>query len=161
MASSPRSDEELTELYERHLDTVYRVCFSFMKEPADTEDMVQETFLKLLSCGKTFSSAEHEKAWLIVVAANTCRDALRHWWRRKEDLEQCRDLAQEAPFAVDGVLSAVLALPVAYKETVYLYYYEGYSTPEIADLLQCSQSTVRNRLARARRLLEKSMKEEL
>lgn len=70
MASSLRTDEELVEIYNRHVDTVYRVCFSFMKNAADTEDMVQETFLKLISCGKNFTSEEHEKAWLIVTASN-------------------------------------------------------------------------------------------
>jgi len=159
MASSPQTDEKLTELYERHMETVYRVCYSFMKNPADTEDMVQETFLKLLACGKSFSSAEHEKAWLIVAASNTCKDTLKHWWRKKENLDRCQDLAQDVPFAIDGVLSAVMELPAAYKETVYLYYYEGYTTPEIAGLLRCPKSTVRNRLARARKLLEQYLKE--
>ena len=72
-----------------------------------------------------------------------------------EDLEACQ--AQAPPFEVDGVLSAVLALPDRYKDVVYLHCCEGYSTPEIARLLHCPQSTVRNRLARARRMLEKSL----
>lgn len=70
------------EIYNRHVDTVYRVCFSFMKNAADTEDMVQGTFLKLFSCKKEFASEEHEKAWLIVTASNTCRDELRRFKRR-------------------------------------------------------------------------------
>lgn len=74
MASSLRTDEELVKIYNRHVDTVYRICFSFMKNAADTEDMVQETFLKLISCKKKFTSKEHEKAWLIVTASNTCKD---------------------------------------------------------------------------------------
>lgn len=154
---STRTDEELEEIYRRHADTVYRVCFSFMKNPADTEDMVQETFLRLLSSGKAFSSWEHEKAWLIVTAANACKDALKHWWRRGEDLASCQCLAEDVPFEIDGVLSAILALPPDYKEAVYLYYCEGYSTPEIAKMLHRPQSTVRSRLARARKLLEKSV----
>ena len=70
MASSLRTDEEFVEIYNRHVDTVYRVCFSFMKDAADTEDMVQEAFLKLISCKKKFTSKELEKAWLIVTASN-------------------------------------------------------------------------------------------
>ena len=153
-----RTGEELEEIYRRHADTVYRVCFSFMKNPADTEDMVQETFLRLLSSGKAFSSREHEKAWLIVTAANACKDALKRWWRRSEDLSSCRCVAEDAPFAIDGVLGAILALPPDYKEAVYLYYYEGYTTPEVAKILHRPQSTVRSRLARARKLLEKTCK---
>jgi len=129
-----------------------------MKNQADTEDMVQETFLKLLSSGKTFTSTEHEKAWLIVAASNACKDALKHWWRKREEMDGCEGIVEEA-FAIDGVLSAILELPASYKEAVYLYYYEGYSTAEIAEILRCSGSTVRNRLARARKLLERSIKE--
>ena len=149
------TDEELTEIYRRQVDAVYRVCYAFMKNPADTEDLVQETFLKLLTSGRRFDSQDHERAWLIVTASNACKDALKHWWRRREDIEACQ--AQAPPFEVDGVLSAVLALPDRYKYVVYLHCCEGYSTPEIARLLHCPQSTVRNRLARARRMLEKSL----
>ena len=71
------SDEEFLKIYHRHVDTVYRICFSFMKNSSDTEDMVQETFLKLLSSGKRFESENHEKAWLIVTASNACKDVLK------------------------------------------------------------------------------------
>ena len=149
------SDEEFLKIYHRHVDTVYRICFSFMKNSSDTEDMVQETFLKLLSSGKRFESENHEKAWLIVTASNACTDVLKRWWRKNQDIAECEALA--APFEVDGILSAVLNLPDNYKTAVFLYYYEGYSTPEIAKMLDCPQSTVRSRLARARKLLKKEV----
>ena len=60
--SLERTDREITELYQRHVDTVYRVCYSYMKNRADTEDMVQDTFIKLISSGVLFQSEEHEKA---------------------------------------------------------------------------------------------------
>ncbi|MCI8440421.1 MAG: RNA polymerase sigma factor [Oscillospiraceae bacterium] len=157
MVSSSYSSEEFLKIYNRHVDTVYRICFSFMKNSSDTEDMVQETFLKLLSNGKRFESESHEKAWLIVTASNACKDALKHWWRKNADIADCEALAQDAPFEMDGILSAVLELPADYKTAVFLYYYEGYSTPEIARMLDCPQSTVRSRLARARKLLEKEV----
>ena len=151
------TDEELTEIYRRQVDAVYRVCYAFMKNPADTEDLVQETFLKLLTSGRRFDSQDHERAWLIVTASNACKDALKHWWRRNADIADCDALAQDAPFEMDGILSAVLELPADYKTAVFLYYYEGYSTPEIARMLDCPQSTVHSRLARARKLLEKEV----
>ncbi len=86
MDSSLCMDEEITKIYDRHFHTVYRVCFSFMKNEEDAEDMVQETFLKLISCKKQFESEEHEKAWLIVTASNTCKDELRRWKRRLENI---------------------------------------------------------------------------
>ena len=153
------SDEEFLKIYHRHVDTVYRICFSFMKNSSDTEDMVQETFLKLLSSGKRFESENHEKAWLIVTASNACKDVLKHWWRKNQDIADCEALA--APFEVDGILSAVLNLPDDYKTAVFLYYYEGYGTEETARILGRKPSTVRAQLTRARHILARLLKEEL
>lgn len=153
MASSLRTDEGFMEIYNRHVDTVYRVCFSFMKNAADTEDMVQETFLKLISCKKRFTSKEHEKAWLIVTASNTCKDELRRFKRRFQYISAC--LKTENGGQGEGMSELILSLPSKYKEVVYLYYYEGYQTSEIAEMLHVNASTVRNRLSRARKLLQK------
>ena len=154
---SVRSQEEMASLYRRHVDMVYQLCLVLMKNVPDAEDATQTVFRKVMEYGKPFRDHEHEKAWLIVTAANACKDALKHWWRRGEDLASCQCLAEDVPFEIDGVLSAILALPPDYKEAVYLYYCEGYSTPEIAKMLHRPQSTVRSRLARARKLLEKSV----
>ena len=98
MVSSSYSSEEFLKIYNRHVDTVYRICFSFMKNSSDTEDMVQETFLKLLSNGKRFESESHEKAWLIVTARNECRGQLKHWSRtRREDGAVLDSLIWEQP----------------------------------------------------------------
>lgn len=149
-----RTDKEITEIYNRHVDTVYRVCYSFMKNTADTEDMVQESFLRLLSSGVGFVSEEHEKAWLIVTASNLCKDTLKKWWRRTEDIDDPALGLQQPPFEVDEVLDAILKLPADQKCAVYMYYYEGYSTAEIASYLHCPHATVRSRLSRARKTLK-------
>ena len=154
-----RTDQELTQLYYRHVDTVWRICYSFMKNKADTEDMVQETFLRSFSWDKPFQSEEHEKAWLIVTASNLCKDTLKRARRRDEPLEEHGELT--APQHSSEVLEAVLALPEDYKAAVYLYYYEGRSAKEIASLLNCPQATVRTRLARARRRLKQTLGGEL
>lgn len=154
MAALQRTGKELTEIYNRHVDTVYRVCYSFMKNKTDTEDMVQETFLRLLSSGQTFENDRHEKAWLIVTASNLCKDSLKRWWRRTEPLED-HSATLAAPESPDGSLTeAILKLPTKYKDVVYLYYYEGYSTAEIAAHLGCPQTTVRSHLLRARKQLQ-------
>lgn len=155
MASSLRTDEEFVEIYNRHVNTVYRVCFSFMKNAADTEDMVQETFLKLISCQKKFTSEEHEKAWLIVTVSNTCRDELRRFKRRMEYISACLKQENVGRTETDDISELILSLPAKYKEIVYLYYYEGYQTSEIAKMLHCPASTVRNQLSRARKLLKR------
>lgn len=152
-----RTDEEIAELYDRHSKTVYRVCFAYMKNSADTEDAVQDTFLQLIRSGPAFASEAHEKAWLIRTASNICKNALRHWWRRRESLEDHRDLVGPEELRTDEVLQAVLALPDKYKTAVYLYYYEGYSGPEIAGILKKPKSTVRNYLHEARAILKERL----
>ena len=154
MASLLRTDREITEIYHRQIDTVYRVCYSFMKNKPEAEDMAQETFLRLIASGKTFENERHEKAWLIVTASNLCKDQLKRLYRREEDLEAHAELAGDRGPGDDSVLEAILSLPRDYKAAVYLYYYEGYSTAEIAKFLHCPQPTVRTRLARARKQLK-------
>ena len=156
MASLLRTDEEIMDIYNRQVDTVYRICFSFMKTRTDTEDMVQETFLRLMSSGTEFQSEKHEKAWLIVTASNVCKDALRRVWRKHTSIEELPEIAQEGP-EWNPVLEAILALPTDQKTAVYMYYYEGYSSAEIAQALGCRQGTVRSRLSRARQALKKDL----
>lgn len=154
MASLLRTDREITEIYHRQIDTVYRICYSFMKNKPEAEDMVQETFLRLIASGKTFKNQRHEKAWLIVTASNLCKDQLKRLYRNDEDLDDHAELAGDPGPRENPVLEAILHLPNDYKTVVYLYYYEGYSTGEIAKFLRCPQPTVRTRLARARKQLK-------
>jgi len=148
------TDREIADLYERHYQTLYRVCFMYMKNIADTEDAVQNTFINLIKNGKGFQNAEHEKAWLIRTAMNICKNSLKHWWRKRINLEDCGFLSIEPCFTIDETLEAVLELPEKYKAVVYLYYYEGYKTAEIAGILHKPQSTVRNLLSEARQILK-------
>ena len=148
-----RTDAEMADIYERNKKTVYRVCFAYMKNAADTEDAVQDAFFQLIRTGAAFENGEHEKAWLIRTAANICKNALRSRWRRRENIESHENLSTGGGIAYDGVLGAVLALPDRYKTAVYLYYYEGYTTVEIAKMLQKPQSTIRNHLHEARNIL--------
>ena len=157
MPALQRTGKDITEIYNRQLNTVYRICFSFMKNTADTEDMVQETFLRLLGSGVGFVSEEHEKAWLIVTASNLCKDALKKWWRKTENIDDPALGLQQPPFEIDSVLDAIMRLPADQKCAVYMYYYEGYSTAEIAGYLGCPQATVRSRLSRARKTLKRKL----
>ena len=146
--------ERLTELYDRHVGMVYRICYLFLKNRYDAEDMVQATFLKLLRHGE-FDSPEHEKAWLIVTSSNLCKDYLKHWWRRSVPLESLPD---EKPEPADNtVLEQVLQLPQKVRTAVYLYYYEGYSTVELSRMLHKKESTVRGYLHTGRKLLKISL----
>jgi RNA polymerase sigma-70 factor (ECF subfamily) len=152
-----RSEKDITAIYERHVDMVYRVCFSYMKNTADTEDMVQNTFIQMISSEVDYLSEEHEKAWLIVTASNLCKNHLRHWWQKRSNLDDYEQVATTQPFEIDETLAVVLALPDMYKLTIYLYYYEGYTSTEIARLMNKPQSTIRNYLHRGRAILRKKL----
>ena len=154
MSALQRTGKDISEIYNRQVDTVYRICFSFMKNTADTEDMVQETFLRLLGSGVGFVSEEHENAWLIVTASNLCKDTLKKWWRKTEDIDDPALGLKTPPFEIDEVLGAILKLPPDQKTAVYMHYYEGYTTAEIATYLRCPHATVRSRLSRARKTLK-------
>ena len=156
-----RTDRDFARIYERNVDTVYRVCFGFLKNAHDTEDAVQNTFLKLMDYQGEFTGGEHEKAWLIVTASNLCRNLLRHWWSKKNSLTDCiPESGGEQPFHVDETLSAVLALPDRYKTAVYLYYYEGYNSSQIAKILHKTPSAIRNYLHAGREILKKQLEDD-
>ncbi|HHV50604.1 MAG TPA: RNA polymerase sigma factor [Clostridiales bacterium] len=155
-----RTDKELTQIYCRHVDTVYRICFMYMKNAHDTEDMVQNTFIRLIKDGTRFESAEHEKAWLIRTATNLCIDHFRSPWARTAYLEDIGQPAETFSFEIDYTIEKVKKLPPKYRTAIYLYYYEGYSTPEIAKILGKNESTVRNYLHKGRKLLKMEMEDD-
>jgi len=152
-----RTSEELLQIYNRHVDTVYRICFMFMKNECDAEDMVQNTFIRLMKDKTVFQSEEHEKAWLIRTATNLCRDHFRHWWSKTVGINQVPEAGAEQSFETDSIMDKVMALPSKYKTAIYLYYYEGYSTVEIAEILKKDPSTIRGYLHNGRKLLRMEM----
>ena len=140
--------------YEKHVAMLYRVCFAYMKNKADTEDVVADVFVKLLKGGKSFQSDEHEKAWLLRTAVNQCKDRLKHWWNTCENIDNYKFLEDSRKAGGDDTLDAVMGLPERYKAVIYLYYYEGYSSAEIAEILRKPQSTILNHLHEARKYLK-------
>ncbi len=144
-----RSEAELTRAMEMHADTVKRICVLYLKNHADTEDIFQTVFLKYTLSPTAFESPEHEKAWLIRVTINACKDLLRSFFRRRTvPLQEAAELPVEE--AHSEVLEAVLALPESYRSVIYLHYYEQYTAPQIADILGKNTNTVYTLLTRGR-----------
>lgn len=158
MPTSQDGVVDIERVVEAYSDMLLRVALHYTKNQSDAEDAVQTVFLKLLKIAPTFASEEHEKAWLIRVTANQCKDLLRSAWKRKTGaLEDVHAAPQEKGFEV---LSVVRELPEKYRDTVYLYYYEGYSTAEIAGMLGVAPGTIESRLHRARARLRGLMEGE-
>ena len=138
-----RSEREMAEVIQRYGDMVRRLCMVHLKNYADTEDIFQTVFLKYALASVSFDSDEHEKAWLIRVTLNACRDLLRSVFRsRTVSLEEL--VEQPARLAADHreVLEAVLSLPARYRDVVYLHYYEDDTAPEIAQILGKNVNTI-------------------
>ncbi len=154
------SREELAGLYERRFGMVCQICLVLMKNVPDAEDAAQNVFRRVIERSRPFRDPEHEKAWLIVAARNECRNQLKHWWRtRRAGVEALDSLTWEDPR--DGeIWEQVAALPEAHRLVLYLHYYQGYSTGEIAEMLGENPSTVRSRLAQARKKLKLKLEEE-
>ncbi len=144
---------------DRYADTLYRVALHAAPRPEDAEDAVQDTYEKLLHCGKTFVSETHLKAWLIRVTLNRCHDLCRLAEGKNLSLEE----APPVPITSesDDVLSAVLSLPEHYRTAIYLHYYEGYTAAEIGDMQDVSPNTVLTWLSRGRAKLRALLKEDM
>lgn len=160
MNHSKRSNDEMTQLYHRYVQTVYRVCFIYMKNKQDTQDMVQNTFIRLMKDTTKFEGSEHEKAWLIRTAVNLCKDYYRKNRATPMDLTHLPEESVSDSYDLSGVLEKVLALPAKYKTVIYMYYYEGYTSVQIAKILGEKESTIRSRLHHGRKRLKMEMEAE-
>ena len=141
-----------------HQNKLYRTALAIIGSKAEAEDVVQDAFIKLFEKQPSFQSREHEAAWLIRVTVNLCKNRLRsHWWKRTVPL---LDTYPAAGDSQHGLVQAIMRLPSKYRGAIHLFYYEGYSTKEIADITAQKESTVRQQLTRARRMLKDFLKGE-
>ena len=138
-----------------HGNTVYRLALCRMQNAADAEDVYQDVFLRFLDQPDRDWDSEHMKAWLLRTTVNRCADLHRFRLRRPVlALEEIPELARPADEKAAGLWDAVARLPEKLRTAVHLHYAEGYSTEEIAALLEVPPATVRTRLHRARRQLK-------
>ncbi|MBO4220362.1 MAG: sigma-70 family RNA polymerase sigma factor [Clostridia bacterium] len=159
--SALRTDGDFENFYGRNCRFVYRLCLSYMKNGADAEDVAQDVFVKALKEGMKFENSAHERRWLSVVSVNMCKNALKSWKRKKVDSISEVPEPQTAENDYYGdVLEAVSRLPAKHKDAVWLFYYDGYSTAEIAQILGKPPSTVRGIIRDARKKLRKILGDE-
>ncbi|MBR2717544.1 MAG: sigma-70 family RNA polymerase sigma factor [Oscillospiraceae bacterium] len=141
------------------MDTVFRVAFSCMKSRTDADDITQNVLLKLYRYEGDFQDESHLKNWLIRVTINECKSAFRSLWRKTENLDDYVNSLAMPTEEHTELLEAVMGLPQKYRVVIYLFYYEGYSTAELARLLSLPEATVRTHLARGRRRLKSILTE--
>lgn len=150
-----RSEQEVNHAIECYADTVKRICILHLKNVSDTEDIFQEVFLKYAMSDIVFENEEHEKAWLIRVTFNQCKDLMKSFFRRKTvPLDSVIPPADRFEEDYSDVLEAVLQLPQKYRNVVYLHYFEGYSAVEISKMLNRNVNTIYTLLSRAKEKLK-------
>lgn len=150
-----KSEQEVNRAIEKYSDTVYRICLLHLKNHADAEDIFQNVFLKYVTYSKDFESEEHEKAWIIRVTVNACKDLKKSFFRsRVVSIEEIKNFQASQQENYSEVLEAVLSLPEKYKNPVYLYYYEQYSAVEIGKILGKNVNTIYTLLSRGKNILK-------
>ena len=146
----------LEETIENYSNMLYRLALARTGNIEEAQDVYQEVFLRLAKKMPEFESEEHKKAWLIRVTINCSKTLLNSSFKRhRAELDE--NLSFETPERHD-IYYAVLKLPIKYRTVVHLYYYENYNIKEISKITNSNENTVKTRLSRARKQLEKEVK---
>lgn len=145
---------------EKYKNTVFRAAYSYCGNKSDAEDISQEVFLKFYTLDRVFQSENEEKAWLIRVTVNKCKDIFKSsWYKTKTSLEECREVYSMNE-SQSELIDVLMSIPEKYRIVIHLYYYEQYSLKEISEITSRKESTVQTHLQRGRKLIEKKLKEE-
>lgn len=153
----PADDIEI--IINKYGDMLYRLCVLMLKNESDAEDIVQETIIKYHQKSPTFENCEHEKAWLIRVATNKCRDLLRFRVRHPQIDDDYLDKIT-CDSSDSGIIEALASLPEKFRLVLTLHYIEDYRVEDIAKIINRTSSAVKMRLQKGRKLLEKIYREE-
>ena len=152
----------ISDLLDKYGDMVLRIAYTYLKNRADAEDIVQDVFLRIIDKKPSFNDENHEKSWLIRATINMCKNKVNMFWNKNKcSIDDVQEFAVSDQYNTDtSVFQAVMALGEKYRVVVYMYYYEGYSTPEIANVIGKSETTIRSLLHRARNKLKDMLKED-
>ena len=151
-------------LYDQYATDVLRVCYFYLSDREKAEDVCQDVFVRLMTTHPLLQPGR-EKSWLLKVALNRCRDLWRGAWLKRVTLGSPAFELVPAPDDhqrredEEAMMSAVHALPPTFRETILLYYYQGYGIGEIAKMLELPEGTISSRLSRGRKKLEELLKE--
>lgn len=156
--------EYYEKLVKKYREMIYRIAFSNVKNKADAEDIVQDTFIRCIRKKPEFQNEIHEKAWLIRTTIHISYDLLKSPWYKKtislEEIKEGEINNFQLPYMeMDDTLYIVMQLPFIYRIVIYLFYYEDYSIKEIATILKEKEGTIKTRLRRGREQVKKQLQE--
>lgn len=151
------------ELYQRYANDVLRLCYFYLGDRQRAEDVCQDVFVRLITNAPVLQEGR-EKAWLLKVALNRCRDLWRGAWVKRVVLGSPKFELVPAPDEIgkltdqQELMSAINQLPASFKEVILLHYYQGYGITEIAEMMELPEGTISSRLSRGRKKLEQILK---
>ncbi|MDD2371249.1 MAG: sigma-70 family RNA polymerase sigma factor [Firmicutes bacterium] len=151
-------NEDISIVINKYGDMVKRISFLYFSNKADVEDIFQEVFLKYFLNKKEFQDENHKKAWICRVTFNICKDLKKSFWRKKVISVENIYIPFESEEQSE-LVTAVLKLPSAYKNIIYMHYYEGFTIPEIAEASKKNINTIYSQLRRAKAKLRKELGE--
>ncbi len=136
---------------------IKRISYNYLQQTYDSEDVCQTVFLKFITGNFVFKSKEHEKAWMIRTTINACHDLRKcSFFKKTVALSELKETA--APADDDpSVMEEIKKLPVHYRTAIYLHYYEGYKSEEIADIMGKRKTAIDKYLSRGRKILKENL----
>lgn len=157
----PISNEEFKIKYSMYAQELMNISYGYTKNLDESQDIIQNAFIKLINKSKVFKSLNHEKYWLIRVTINECRDLLRKKAKYKNIDDNSIDslINYEDDKKLHIIAELVKKLPDKYKSVIILFYYDNQSIDTISKAIGISKSAVKKRLERARNILKREMEE--
>ena len=146
-------------IFDEYGEMLYKICIVMLKNTYDAEDAVQDILIKYMVKKPAFDTTEYEKAWLIRVAMNLCKDRLRFKMKHPQINIESLNTTYSNQSEEREVLGALMNLSLKYKEVLLLYYFEEYKCNEISGILKITEAAVKKRLERGRNLLKKELEQ--
>ncbi|NBK97823.1 MAG: sigma-70 family RNA polymerase sigma factor [Erysipelotrichia bacterium] len=150
------TNEEIERVVDMYADTLFRMAMHHVQNVAQAQDIVQDVFMKYMKNTSSFNDQEHEKAWLLRVTINCCKDLQRHWWNKKRVDYPYEEMTGKEDQS-STLLEEVKKLPFHYRNAIYLFYYEQLSIKQIAQITHVKEGTVSSWLHRGKKLLKKQL----
>lgn len=163
-------EDLIDEIMNKYGQEVLQLVYSYVNNKEVAEDLTQDIFVKCYKSLHTYKGNSNLKTWLWRIAINHCKDYLKSWYNKKvivteddftymgsqkESVEQT--VIQNAEDC--ELASAVMNLPIKYREVIYLFYYEELSIKEVAIVIEVKENTIKTRLKKAKELLKKGLEE--
>lgn len=152
------NEELFKKLVTQYGNSILRMCYMYLKDYQLAEDVTQETFLQVWNKYETFENKSSEKTWITRIAINRCKNCMRASWFKRISIEELPEIFENDSSEMilnKGIISLkIMKLPQKYREVILLYYYQELSVKEISAVLNQKETTILQRLKRARECLK-------